>query len=166
MTALSNLDSKTSRTVHGYRNMSAAVLAINAGGAATFKTTGAYAYLSDGIFKAKTALAAQAFTAGHAVQAAGTTLYYTVGLSAAGAVTTYQGSVPSANAIAAALIVGQAASSVPSTIPDVPDGITAVGLIKVVTSSAATFTPGTTALDATGVTATFYDVAVLPSVAP
>src|SRR5213592_4569153 len=106
MTALSNLDSKTSRTAHGYRNMSAAALAINAASAATFKTTSAYAYLSDGIFKAKTALAAQAFSAGHAVQAAGTTLYYTVGLDAAGTVTTYQGGLPNTNAVAAAMLGG------------------------------------------------------------
>jgi hypothetical protein len=166
MATLKDSFSGNNRKLEGFRNMTAAALAINAGGAATFKTTSAYAYLSDGIFKAKTALAAQAFSAGHAVQAAGTTLYYTVGLDSAGAVTTYQGTAPSNPQIAEALANNLAASTVPSNIADVPTGITAVGLIKVVTSSAATFTPGTTALDAAGVTSTFYDVAVLPSVAP
>lgn len=166
MTTLKDSKASINRKLEGYRNMTAAVLAINAAGAATFKTTSAYSYLVDGIFKSKTALAAQAFSAGHAVQAAGTTLYYTVGLDAAGNVTTYQGTAPSANQIAAALMNGQAASSVPSNIADVPDGVTAVGLIKVVTNSSTTFTPGTTLLDAAGLTVTYYDVAVLPSVAP
>jgi hypothetical protein len=166
MATLKDTFSGNTRKLEGYRNMTAAALAINAASAATFKTTSAYAYLVDGIFKSKTALAAQAFTAGHAVQPVSTTLYYTVGLDSAGAVTTYQGTAPSANQIAAAIQSGLAASSVLSNIADVPDGITAVGLIKVVTSSAVTFTPGTTAFDAAGITTTFYDIAVLPSTAP
>jgi hypothetical protein len=165
MATLRDSGQETARELHGYRNMTAAVLAINAASAATFKTTNAYVYLSDGLFKAKTALAAQAFTAGHAVQAIGQTMYYAVGLDSAGAVTTYQGAPASAAAISAALANGQSATSVPGSVPDVPNGITAVGLIKVVTTSAA-FTPGTTALDAAGITVTFYDIALLPSAAP
>jgi hypothetical protein len=165
MTTLKDSNSSITRRLEGYRNLSAAALAINAGGAATFKTTGAYAYLVDGVFKAKAALAAQAFSAGHAIQPVGQTLYYTVGLDAAGTVSTYQGTAPSNNQIAEALANGQPASSVASNIADVPVNVTAVGLIKVATTSAA-FTPGTTALDAAGVTSTFYDVSVLPSVAP
>lgn len=165
MTTLKDSFSGNNRRLEGYRNMSAAVLAINAANAATFKTTGAYSYLVDGLFKAKTALSAQAFSAGHAVQPAGQTLYYTVGLDAAGVVSTYQGTAPSNNQIAEALANNLAASSVPSNIADVPNGVTAVGLIKVVTTSAA-FTPGTTALDAAGVASTFYDISLLPSVAP
>lgn len=165
MTTLRDSYTEIERELHGYRNMTAAVLAINAASAATFKTTSAYVYLVDGVFKAKTALAAQAFTAGHAVQPIGQTVYYTVGLDAAGAVTTYQGAAASANAVNAALINGQASSTVLGTIADVPGGVTPVGMIKVVTTSAA-FTPGTTALDAAGITTTFFDVAVLPSVSP
>jgi len=40
--------------------------------------------------------------------------------------------------------------------------VTLVGLIKVATSSAATFTPGTTDLSATGITDTFYDCMDMP----
>jgi hypothetical protein len=165
MATLRDVNDEIGRELHGYRNLSAATLAINAGGAATFKTTGAYAYLSDGVFKAKAALAAQAFSAGHAVQPIGQTMFYAVGLDAAGNVNTYQGAPASANAQSAAVQLGQTALSVPGSIPDLPNGVTAVGLIKVVTTTAA-FTAGVTALDAAGITATFYDVSVLPSVAP
>lgn len=166
MATLKDSFTENDRELHGYRNTSAAVLAINGAGAATFKTTNAYAYLCDGIYKAKTALAAQAFSAGHAVQAAGTTMYYAVGLDASGNVSTYQGTAPNANAIAAAIQNGSGSASVVGSIPDVPNGVTPVGLIKVVTNSATTFTAGTTALDAAGVTVTFYDIALLPSIAP
>lgn len=165
MTTLRDSFTEVERELNGYRNMTAATLAINAASAATFKTTSAYAYLSDGVFKAKAILSAVPFSTGHAVQPIGLTMYYTVGLDAAGAVTTYQGAAASANAINAALILGNAATSVLGSIADVPTGITPVGLIKVVTTSAA-FTPGTTALDAAGITVTFFDVAVLPSVSP
>ncbi len=47
-------------------------------------------------------------------------------------------------------------------IPDEPAGYTAIGAIKVVTAAETTFTPGTTLLDAAGITATYFDVAVLP----
>lgn len=165
MTTLRDTYNRMDRDLHGYRNLTPAVLAINAASAATFKTTSAYVYVCDGIFKAKTALSAQAFSTGHAVQAIGNTQYYTVGLDAAGAVTTYQGPAPSVYAINAALINGVAATAVLGTISDVPGGITPVGLIKVTTTSAA-FTPGTTALDAAGITVAYFDISVLPSVSP
>lgn len=165
MTTLRDSLNEVERELNGFRNTTAAVLAINIAAAATFKTTSAYVYLCDGIFKAKTALAAQAFSAGHTVQPIGLTCYFTVGLDAAGNVTTYQGQAASGAAIAAALATGLAATTVLGLIADVPNGITPVGLIKVVTTSA-TFTPGTTALDAAGITVTFFDVAVLPATAP
>jgi hypothetical protein len=165
MATLKDSGNAVTRTLEGYRNTSAAGLAINAAGAATFKTTSGYTYLSDGVFKTKAALAAQAFSAGHAVQPIGQTLYYTVGLDAAGNVFTYQGTAPSNNQVAEALANNLPASSVASKIADVPPGVTAVGLIKVVATGTA-FTPGATALDAAGITATFFDVALLPTVAP
>lgn len=165
MTTLRDSYTRIERDLAGYRNLTAAVLAINAVSAATFKTTSAYSYLADGVFKTKAILAAQPFSVGHAVQAIGLTQYYTVGLDAAGAVTTYQGAPPSINAINAALLIGQAATTVLGTIADVAGGITPVGLIKVVTTSAA-FTPGVTALDAAGITVSYFDISVLPSVSP
>ena len=141
MSKLNDVGTEAAREIAGYCAMTAGGLAINAGSAATFKTVNTVAYLSNGIFKSKTAFTAQTFTAGHVNQAIGETGYYVVGLSAAGAVSTYQG-------------IG--------AIPDVPDGITPIGIIKVVSDSAI-FNPDTTALDAASQTVTFYDVSVLPA---
>jgi hypothetical protein len=116
-------------------------LAINAALAATFKTLNAISYLSDGIFKAKAALAAQAFTAGHATLNAGQVGYFVVALDGSGAVSTIQG-------------IG--------TVPDVANGLTAIGIIKITVNSS-TFVPGTTALDAGTITPVYLDVSVLPS---
>lgn len=125
MAALSDLFREKERKLIGNMALNSGALAINAAGAATFKTTATINYLANGIFKAKTAISAQAFSEGHVNQAIGETGYYVVGLSAAGAVSTYQG-------------IG--------AIPDVPDGITPIGIIKVVSDSAI-FNPDTTALD-------------------
>lgn len=144
MSQLKDSVSEVERELIGFANFTAATLAINAAAALTFKTTSAYSFIVDGIFKTKTALAAQAFTAGHAAQAIGQTGYYVVGLDAALAVTTYQG-------------IG--------FLPDVPNGVTPVGIIKIVSVSAA-FTPGVSALDLAGTTATYFDISCLPSVAP
>ena len=143
MSTLKDSTSEVERELIGCANFTPAALAINAAAAPTFKTTSAYVYTVDGIFKGKAALAAQAFTAGHVAQAIGQTGYYVVGLDAAGAVSTTQG-------------IG--------SIPDVPNGITPVGIIKVVATSAV-FTPGTSALDLAGTTATYYDITVSPSTA-
>lgn len=144
MSNLKQLTSEVLRELIGFVCLSKATLAINDTAAATFKTTGTTTYISDGIFKTKAALSAQAFSSGHAVQAAGETGYYVVGLNSAGTVKTFQG-------------IG--------AMPDVDDGYTPIGMIKVVCGSAA-FTPGTTALDAANITFTFYDLSLLPSVAP
>ena len=90
-----------------------------------------------------------------------TTAYYVIALDAAGTVAVVQGSyagqaITFANDLSKVLI-GTGA------IPDEPAGYTAIGVIKVALAGAATFTPGTTALDAANVTATYFDVAILPA---
>ena len=144
MARLSDIPNESQREMSGNVCLSACTLAINAGSAATFKTTGTTVYTVDGYFKSKAALAAQAFTAGHTGLAIGQTGFYVVTLDAAGAVKTFEG-------------IG--------AIPDIDNGCTAIGFIKVVATSAA-FVPGTTALDLGTLTFTFKDVMVLPSVAP
>lgn len=47
-------------------------------------------------------------------------------------------------------------------LPAIPLGETPCAVVKVVTAAGTTFTPGTTNVDAAGVTSTFYDVRVLP----
>lgn len=50
--------------------------------------------------------------------------------------------------------------------PELPANKCAIGAVKIACANAATFTPGTTALDATDVTATYYDFAGGMPVAP
>lgn len=154
------------------------VLAINLGGAATVKTTNAISYTVNGVQYSKAALSAQAITATHDaygnaavgyVQPAGTTVYYTLSVNAAGTISVAQGTYAGQKAgTDPAVGVGPAYNQGTSfigngAVPDVPAGYTAFGVIKVVTAGAATFTAGTTALDAANVTASYFDVMVLPS---
>jgi hypothetical protein len=155
MTTLRDSITEAERELIGYASFTAGILTINAAGAATFKSTNAYIYTVDGVFKSKAALAAQAFSAGHAAQAVGVTQYYVVGLDALGNVTTYQGAEET-------FIQLGVPTTVP-TYPDVPNGITPIGIIKVV-ATAVPFVPGTTPLDTVGLTVSYFDVSVIPSV--
>lgn len=132
-------------------------LAINAGSAATFKTTGTNAYTVDGVFFTKTALAAQAFSAGHTALAAQQACIFGVFLDNAGNVSTVQGK------IASTTDVNNGVASVP--LPPSQKGKCCIGMIEVKCGTG-TFTPGTTALDAANITFTFSDLMVLPSTNP
>ena len=162
-------------------NMSLAkpVLAINAAGAATVKTTNALVFTVDGIQYTKAALAAQSLAPTHDsrgnpgvyVQPENTTVYYTLAVNKAGAIAVVQGSFAGQRyGIDPTVGVGSGANMGTSyigdgSVPDAPDGYTPFGLIKVVTGNVK-FTPGTTLLDAANVTATYFDIGVLPAVAP
>lgn len=180
MPRLSDITNNAIKTLLGYKNNTRAVLAINAGSAATVKTTSAYEYLNNGVLKTKTALSAQSLVpAGYMfnwqgnavsafyVQPVLTTVYYTLSLNSSGTLCVSQGNYTGqmltndptlglGNSVAGATWRGD------GSMPDVPAGNTAVGIIKVVLANAATFTPGTTALDATDVTATYTDISVMP----
>ena len=78
---------------------------------------------------------------GLAVQAADTTLYYLMSIDSAGD--------------------DQVAVGTTGNLPAIPSGSCPVGYIKVVTV-AVTFTPGTTLLDAAGVTVTYTNLSQLP----
>lgn len=142
-----------------------AVLAINAGSAATIKTTNAINFSIDCKPILKAALSAVAlavnatlqpkitFQTTFYVQPASTTVYYLLLLNAAGTVSVLQGTYTGQTFTGANIPVGD------SSIPDPQDAAyCAFGLIKVVTNSSTTFTPGTTALDAAGLTVTFTDL--------
>lgn len=154
-----------------------AILAINAASAATVRTTNAIVYTIDGIIYNRVALAAQALTAFDQkpfyVQPANTTVYYTLALDAAGNVRVMQGDFAGRQTFVNGIEVRG-----DGNVPDVPDFSVAstdaagnqtlatqwcpFGIIRIATG-AATFTPGTTALDAAGITATYFDVMYLPS---
>jgi hypothetical protein len=147
MAKLSDVYNESVRELLGNFCLTACTLAINAASAATFRTTGTTTYTVDGRFRTKAALSAQAFSpvAGfHAGVPIGQVGYYVVALDAAGTVRTFEG-------------IGM--------VPDVDNGFTPIGIIKVVANSVA-FVPGTTALDNAGLAVTYTDVAILPAVSP
>lgn len=85
------------------------------------------------------------------VQATDTTCLYLMCVDSGGNVTSVQGTPVST----AALTAGTATLDIPE-----PTANTCpFGAVKIATASAATFTPGTTALDAANITETYYDFA-------
>lgn len=177
MSRLNDVQHKAMRRLLGNRCFSKVVLAINGASAATVSTTvvpaGGIVYSVDGRQYLKANLAAQALTVNAAqqavvtgqetfyVQPVSTTVYYVVCLDSAGNVRTVQGTY------FGQVFVPYIAQTGDGSIPDVGDSLTAIGMIKIATSGSVTFTPGTTALDAAGVTATYYDLSgALPVTAP
>ena len=182
MSRLDDLNHAAIRAL-GSRSLNSAALAINAAGAATFKTTATINYAIDGVFYSKAAFSAQAFPATTYTVKQGYSTMFLVYVDASGSVGVAQG-VPFAQETdpADGVTKNRAYRVLPSNlpggastiekggylrlqnsplIPDLPDGCAPVGVIKVVTG-AATFTPATTALDAANVTATYFDVSTLP----
>jgi hypothetical protein len=173
MSNLAQVNDLGLRRALGDRCYSYATLAINAGGAATIKTTGATSYSVDGIMYTKAALSAQAITVTHNllgnavaggvgpaayVQPASTTVIYLVALNAAGTVAIVQGGY---NGLAITTPSGIVRTS-RGEAPEVPLGYTPIGYMKVALG-ATTFTPGTTLLDAANVTVTYGNLSVLPA---
>lgn len=173
---LSDVTNRAVRDGIGTKATAKPILAINAAGAATVKTTGAIPFCIDNIAYSKAALAAQALALPNAsaqsvqqaitglqayyVQPANTTVYYVLAVDAAGNVATFQGTY-----------AGQALAMPNTNMPisgvgGVPDIDTSVwcpfGMIKIALG-ATTFTVATTLLDAANVTATYYDLMGLPT---
>lgn len=182
---LSDVTAAAVRTLLGYACLSKGVLAINAAGAATVKTTNAILYSADGILLSKAALAAQSIAPTHGasvagdsvagssyIQPANTTVYYVLAVNAAGTVAVVQGNylgqVPTLDptkGVGALAAIGTSAKG-DGSVPNPPDGYTAFGIIKVTTDGSTTFTPGTTLLDAAGLAVAYFDVCLLPSARP
>ncbi len=150
-----------------------ATLDINGAGAATIKNTGTTTYLVDGVFKTKVALSAQSIAPTHDqlgnpvssanpayVQPAAKTAIYVVALNAGGTVAIVQGGYAGQEY----QNVFNKEERVTSTgaCPPLPAGYVAIGALKVATGASTTFTPGTTLLDAAGITVTYFDLAFLP----
>lgn len=172
MSTLKNVTSADLRRAVGDRCLVYSTIAINAGSAATVKTTGAVIYTVDGVVYSKAALSAQAITVTHDqfgrdvstspslakyVQPASTTVYYVLALNAAGTVASIQGGYNGQSIT----YNGQAFTSA-GVMPEVPVGYTPFAVLKVVTG-ATTFDPATTALDAANVTVTYFNVSTLPT---
>ena len=143
MGELANLSQQTIRNTVGNMVFSKGGLAELASPGAAVRTTAAVAFSNGGLMYSKAAIASQALSG--TVVPISTTAYFVLSLDASGNVTVNQGT---------------------GALPDVADSLTPFGIIKVVTNGSTTFTPGTTATNAAGVTVTFYDVSLLPATAP
>jgi len=131
----------------GFLSLTAAGLAEGTN-SATFKTVNTLTFTNNGVFKSKAATDNLTFSTGTALANSQACLF-AVWINASGTVTTTQGPI-------------QAAGD-PCPVPTAAaSNLTLVGLIKVTTSSAATFTPGTTDLSASGVTGAYSDCMDMP----
>lgn len=171
MSRLSDVTNAAIAKLLGYYNQTKGVLSMNAGGAATIKSTNAYTFVNNGVLLSHAALAAQsiAVTVGTAyIQPALTKVYYTLGFDSAGAISVAQGSYSGQKLNldpTKGVGVSQGGTSWvgDGSIPDVADGVTPFGVLEIDTAAATTFTAGTTLLDAVGITVAYHDVSTLPS---
>ena len=132
--------------VSGYAAFTSGALAIGTT-TGTFKTASTVTFINNGIFKSKGATDNLAFSTGHTNLAASQACLFGIWLDASGNVTTNQGPIVTAG------------DDCP--VPLLKSGYTLIGLIKVSTSSAQTYTVGTDALG-TGNTAAYTNCSVMP----
>lgn len=160
MSMLSMIQNAALLALLGNRNYGRAAIAIGAT-ASAITSTNATTVSIGGVMYARAAFTNQALVSGgepFRVQPANSTCYYAIGVNAAGEVRVIQG-----RREGEAFVTPTGLSVVgDGTVPALPDTMAPIGLLKVVTG-AATFTPGTTALNAANVTSTLWDVAVLPA---
>ena len=163
--------------------LSAAGLAMNTTSQANMTTANAVTYTIDGVFKSKAAISTLAFSSGHTALASNQSCIFAVVLDAAGNPSTIQGGIFK-TALQNGVTVyvdkdwGQNVTQSQSDpyppnaavfdkniefAPVIPADRAVIGLVKVDTGASATFTPGVTLLNATGITATFYDVMHMPA---
>lgn len=158
MGRLSDLNSQANRALHGGRAHTASGISMTGtAGAATFDTANTVTFELGGKFQSKTAITAGVFSvdATPYVQPISTTAYYIGTLDASGTVRT----IPGRNA-------RPIEGPIYGFLPDIADTQCPFAIIKVVTDSTHTFTPGTSNLNAAGLTVTYYDISVIPATAP
>jgi len=132
----------------GFVSLTAAGLAEGTN-ANTFKTTNTLTYTNNGVFKSKAGTDNLTFSTGHTALGNSQACLFGVWIDNSTAFSTSQGMI--------------VAAGDPCPVPNAPaSNVTLVGLLKIVTSSSATFTPNSTDLSATGVVDTFLDCMVMP----
>jgi hypothetical protein len=134
----------------GYLSLTAAGLAAGTN-TGTFKTASTLTFTNNGIFKSKSATDNLTFSSGHTALAASQACLFGIWVNASGTISTTQGPI--------------VAAGDPTPVPSTPANVTLVGLIKVTTSASGAFTPGTTGLGASGVTAAYSDCMDMPGTA-
>ena len=139
----------------------------------TIKTTADITYTIDGRFysKATTDNIAISYSGATVYQAAaggiqavnggftggvnGSTRIYGIFLNASGAASIVPGPIVDSAELAAGRVA--------LPFPDAPNGVCPIGALRVALTAGTTFTPGSTDLSASGVTATFYNLADVPA---
>ncbi len=112
----------------------------------SFQTANTLQYSIAGIAYSKTAADSPVLTA--AQQAAGTYCLYLLSINSAGTM---------------AVTKGESRTTDTAVLPALPASSAPFGAIKIATAGATTFTFGTTALNAGGITATYYNLSSMPS---
>lgn len=181
MASLANINNVALQSVLGTACLTKAVLAITSGGScATYETGAAVNYIIDGRYYVQSAvITAGTFSTGHTALASGEKCFFALCIDAAGNVTTVQGPIFKAatvNGVSCYVdkyfntaAVQSDTNPYPSSgrvftvtgefLPEVSSSVVPFGLIKI----EGVFTPNTTNLDDAGITATYYDLMVLPS---
>ena len=85
----------------------------------------------------------------------GSTRLYLICLNAAGAVSIVPGQIVDSAELAAGRVALQ--------FPDAPNGVCPIGALRIALTAGTAFTPGSVDLSASGVTATFYNLADVPA---
>jgi len=149
-------------------NLAKSVFAINAGGAATVKTTNGLLYSNGGILVSAAALAARALTLPPADSEFTPIPFYALPANSTGYILFVGNGAGTVYAIQSQHLgrdmtfMGQVNKG-DGQCPEAPEGYTPLAAIKAVTNGATTFLPGTDALDKAGVTFTFYDLQIVPA---
>jgi hypothetical protein len=141
MITLKHLTDAVLRRLIGTRAFTTGDLAIGSNKAKVQNAT-AIAYCINGVQYTKAATDDLFVFTDTTVQAASSTKYYMLGLNSSGTASVTTGTS--------------------SALPAVPSGVCPVGYVKIVTSAAGTFIPGTTLLDAAQVTATYVNLSCYP----
>ena len=169
----------------GNINLTKATFARDGTNARQVKTTSAITYINDGVLLSKAALATTSFSSGHVPVPNGYSCLFVFGLDAAGNVTSYQGRpfkaegakyrgattdvlTQGANNVTKVTVGADLVDFTSAFLPAIPSNITPFGVVKVANASGADWTASTngangTALNAAGVTDTYYDVSGLPA---
>jgi hypothetical protein len=126
-----------------------------------FQTQNNVQFAVDGVFGTLAPADNQAFSSGHTTITGCNTCFFGIWVNNTNVIATTQGPLVDP----AELTSGLAKLAVP--FPDVVSNNVLIGLLKIKVggggSGNQTFTPGTTNLNATNITATFYDTTVMPS---
>lgn len=116
-------------------------------------------FVVDGVFGTLAPVDNQAFSTGHSVITGCNECFFGVWVNNTNVIATTQGAI-----VDPAKLGNGGTSEQVIPYPEVVDSNVLIGLIKVKVGTGATFTPHTTNLNATNVTATFYDVSVMPTI--